>query len=74
MKKDISFEIEKSFWDEAVENLCKVLNEDKRDVERGILFFFGKHCGDYLEKFCNVIDEETKKELKIAITHSKQEK
>ncbi len=74
MKKDISFEIEKSFWDEAVENLCKVLNEDKRDVERGILFFFGKHCGDYLEKFCNVIDEETKKELKIAIAHSKQEK
>ena len=74
MKKDISFEIEKSFWDEAVENLCKVLNKDKRDVERGILFFFGKHCGDYLEKFCNVIDEETKKELKIAITHSKQEK
>jgi len=74
VKKDISFEIEKSFWDEAVKNLCKVLNEDKKDVERGIVFFLGKHCGDYLEKFCNDIDEETKKELKIAIIHSKQEK
>jgi len=74
VKKDISFEIEKSFWDEVVNNLCKILNEDKKDVERGILFFFGKHCGDYLEKFCGDIDKETKKELKIAIIHSKQEK
>lgn len=74
MKKDISFEIEKEFWDEAVANLCSVLNEEKKDVERGMLFFFGKHCGDYLERFCGDIDEETKKEFKIAIIHSKQEK
>lgn len=74
MKKDISLEIEKNFWDEAVANICKVLDVDKKDVERGIVFFFGKHCGDYLEKFCGDIDEEIKKELKIAIIHSKQEK
>jgi len=43
-------------------------------VERGIFFFFGKHSGECLEKFSKLIDEETKKELKIAITHSKQEK
>ncbi len=74
MKKDISFEVEKEFWDDAVKNLCNILGEDKGDVERAVLFFFGKHCGDYLEIFCGDVDEKTQKELKIAMLHSQQEK
>jgi hypothetical protein len=74
MKKDISFQVEKTYWDEVIAHLAEVLGEEKTDVERGIVFFFAKHSGDYLSKFCGEIDEETQKELRIAIIHSKQEK
>ncbi|MEA1993098.1 MAG: hypothetical protein U9N35_01700 [Euryarchaeota archaeon] len=74
MKKEVSFEIEKEYWDEAVASLAEALDEDREDVERAIVFFFARHCGEYMEKFCNGVDEKTKKELKIAIVHSKQEK
>ena len=74
MKKDISFEVDKRFWDEAATALSAALDADREDIERGILFFLGKHCGDYLETFCGDVDKEMLKEVKIAIIHSKQEK